>query len=81
MKTYKSGEIIYHEGERMDQLNVVLEGHVINHDCTDNDYHDHDNGESEALYILRQDEILALEEIPDTRLSNNDNIKFKPIYL
>jgi len=64
----------------MDQLNVVLEGHVINHDCTDNDYHEHGESEHE-LYILRQDEILALEEIPDTRLSNNENIKFKPIYL
>ena len=61
----------------MDQLNIVLEGHVINHDRSDQNWHE----ESETLYILRQDEILALEDIPDTRLSMNEDIRFEAIYL
>jgi len=76
LKTYTTGETIYEEGERMDSLNVVLEGHAINYDASESD------GEADSgVYVLRQNEILALEEIPDIRLSMHEDIVIKPIIL
>ena len=75
IKTYHTGETIYEEGETMDSLNVVLEGHVINVDASQ----DADGGGD--VYILHQNEILALEEIQDIRLSMHEDIKIKPIVL
>ena len=75
IKSYHTGETIYEEGETMDSLNVVLEGHVVNMDAS------HAADAEGDVYILRQNEILALEEIPDVRLSMHEDIKIKPIVL
>ena len=78
LKTYTAGEIIYDEGERMDSLNVVLEGHVVKNDRMQLE----SDGDTDAsAFILRQNEILGLTEIPDIQLSMHDDIQIKPMKL
>jgi hypothetical protein len=58
----------------MESLNVVLEGHVVNYDYSE-------DSKKQEVYKLYPNEILALEEIPDIRLSMNKNIEIEPIIL
>ena len=76
MHTFSTDELIHKEGDMMDSLNVVLEGHVINYDNRDPD-----DIQDSNIYILKQNEVLALEDIPDIRLTVSENMKLKPFIL
>lgn len=72
LKTYSASEVILDENEKMDSLNVILEGHVLNID----DYAESEDSADGNVYILYPNEILALECIKPIDLSMHYDLDF-----
>ena len=72
LKTYAANQTILDENEKMDSVDVILEGHVINFD----EFGDSDDSESN-VYILYPNEILGLECIRPIDISIHHDLDFK----